>query len=111
VKQLATYSSQIKLANNKKLFCEPYTYNKQHARPNHEPQARAEARFDLIHIDLDGGRTTLPMANSRMLIFDDDIPPTLKSSKYFMIVTDDYTRYRWFFAIKLKSDAAVRLEE
>jgi hypothetical protein len=28
VKQLATYSSQIKLANNKELFCEPYTYGK-----------------------------------------------------------------------------------
>jgi len=28
VKQLATYSSQIKLANNKELFCEPYIYSK-----------------------------------------------------------------------------------
>ena len=28
VKQLATYSSQIKLANNKELFCEPCTYGK-----------------------------------------------------------------------------------
>jgi hypothetical protein len=37
VKQLATYSSQIKLANNKELFCEPYTYNKQHAILNYEP--------------------------------------------------------------------------
>jgi hypothetical protein len=28
VKQLATYSSQIKLANNKELFCESCTYGK-----------------------------------------------------------------------------------
>jgi hypothetical protein len=28
VKQLATYSSQIKLANNKELFCEPCIYGK-----------------------------------------------------------------------------------
>jgi GAG-pre-integrase domain len=37
VKQLATYSSQIKLANNKELFCEPRIYGKQHAISNYEP--------------------------------------------------------------------------
>jgi hypothetical protein len=37
VKQLATYSSQIKLANNKELFYEPCIYNKQHAISNHKP--------------------------------------------------------------------------
>jgi hypothetical protein len=46
-----------------------------------------------------------------MLIFDDDIPPTPKGVKYFMIITDDYSRYRWFFALKRKLDAAKRLEE
>jgi hypothetical protein len=37
VKQLATNSSQIKLANKKELFCESCAYGKQHAIPNHEP--------------------------------------------------------------------------
>jgi hypothetical protein len=37
VKQLATYSSQIKLANNKELFCELCTYGKQHAILNYKP--------------------------------------------------------------------------
>jgi hypothetical protein len=36
VKQLATYSGQIKLANNKELFCEPCTYSKQYAIPNYK---------------------------------------------------------------------------
>jgi hypothetical protein len=36
VKQLATNSSQIKLANNKELFCESCAYGKQYAIPNHE---------------------------------------------------------------------------
>jgi hypothetical protein len=110
VKQLATYSSQIKLANNKELFCESCTYGKQHAIPNHEPQTRADSIFDLIHVDLGGGKNSLPKANSRMLTFDDDIPPTSKGAKYFMIITDDYSRYRWFFALKRKSDAAKVLE-
>lgn len=111
VKQLATYSSQIKLANTKESFCEPCIYGKQHAIPNHEPQTRAKAMFDLIHIDLGGGRTTLPIANSRMLIFDDDITPTPKGAKLFMIITDDYSRYRWFFTLKHKSDAAKVLKD
>jgi hypothetical protein len=37
VKQLATNSSQIKLANNKELFCELCAYGKQYAIPNYEP--------------------------------------------------------------------------
>jgi hypothetical protein len=37
VKQLATHSNQIKLANKKELFCESCAYGKQHAIPNHEP--------------------------------------------------------------------------
>jgi hypothetical protein len=37
VKQLATNSSQIKLANNKELFCESCAYGKQYTIPNHKP--------------------------------------------------------------------------
>jgi hypothetical protein len=46
-----------------------------------------------------------------MLIFDDDIPSTSKDAKYFIIITDNYSRYRWFYILKRKSDAAKRLEE
>jgi hypothetical protein len=37
VKQLVTHSSQIKLANNKELFCELCAYGKQYAISNYEP--------------------------------------------------------------------------
>jgi hypothetical protein len=111
VKQLVTYSSQIKLANNKELFYEPCIYGKQHTIPNHEPQSRAETAFDLIHVDLGGGKKSLPKANSRMLTFDDNISPILKGAKYFMIITDDYSRYRWFFVLKRKLDAKKILKD
>jgi GAG-pre-integrase domain len=94
VKQLATNSSQIKLANNKELFCESCAYSKQHVILNHEPQIRAEAIFDLIHVNLGGDKNSLLKTNSRMLTFNDDIPPIPKGAKYFMIITDDYSRYR-----------------
>jgi hypothetical protein len=45
-----------------------------------------------------------------MLTFDDDIPPIPKGVKYFIIITDNYSRYRWFFAFKRKSDAKKVLE-
>ena len=105
IKQLASNHSHIKLANSKEPFCEPCTYGKQHAIINHQPQPRADGPFDLIHIDLGGGRSTLPNAETRMLILDEDIPPTAKGCKYFMIITDDYTRYRWFYPMAHKSDA------
>jgi nitrate reductase cytochrome c-type subunit len=37
VKQLVTHSSQIKLANNKELFCESCAYSKQYVIPNYKP--------------------------------------------------------------------------
>jgi hypothetical protein len=46
-----------------------------------------------------------------MLTFDDNIPPILKGAKYFMIIIDDYSRYRWFFVLKRKSDAKKVLED
>jgi hypothetical protein len=46
-----------------------------------------------------------------MLTFDDDIPPIPKSAKYFMIITNNYSQYRWFFALKRKLDAVKRLKE
>jgi hypothetical protein len=46
-----------------------------------------------------------------MLVFDEDISPTVKGSRYFMIITDDYTRYRWFYTLKYKSDAYTKLKE
>jgi hypothetical protein len=67
--------------------------------------------FDLIHVNLGGGKNSLPKTNSRMLIFNDDIPPIPKGAKYFMIITDNYSRYRWFFALKRKSDVAKRLKK
>jgi hypothetical protein len=29
---------------------------------------------------------------------------SFRGARYFIIITDDYSRYRWFFVLKLKSD-------
>jgi hypothetical protein len=46
-----------------------------------------------------------------MLTFDYNIPPIPKGVKYFIIITDNYSRYRWFFTLKRKSDAKKVLED
>jgi hypothetical protein len=46
-----------------------------------------------------------------MLTFNDDIPPISKGAKYFMIIIDNYSRHRWFYTLKRKSDVVKRLEE
>jgi hypothetical protein len=46
-----------------------------------------------------------------MLTFNDDIPLISKGAKYFIIITDDYSRYRWFFALKRKLDVIKKLEK
>ena len=92
VKQLAA-DDQIKLADTKEAFCEPCTIDKQHAISNHQPQTRATAMFDLIYVDLGGGQGTLPGATS-FTSYDEELPPTPRDAKRFIILTDDYTRYR-----------------
>lgn len=51
--------------------------------------------FDLVHMDLWG-----PC-----------IIATYDGNKYFLIVVDDYSRMRWVFLIKLKSDVCVIIQQ
>ena len=66
--------------------------------------------FDVIHVDLGGGQGTLPGAISSTS-YDEELPPTPKGAKRFMILTDDYTRYRWFIPLKTKDEAKQKLIE
>ena len=110
VKRLEAYNQNVKLSDRKKRFCELCTISKQHTIPSHIPQERAKAKLDRIHIDIASGDATLPPAISNA-IEDSEFnyknidTPSLRGARYFMIITNDYSRYRWFFVLKLKSDA------
>ena len=114
VRQLADSETAVHLSTNKQTFCEPCTFGKQRTKLSHKQQERANAKLDFIHIDLAGGKSSLTEDSDILQIdlFDDeDIPPTQKGSRYFMLITDDYSRYRWFFAMKYKSEAYQLIED
>ena len=86
------------------------TLDKQYTTPSHAPQQRTEVKLDKIHIDLAGGGVTLrstihSTTGTVEFIYDNADTPTTKNSRYFMLITDNYSRHRWFFAIAKKSDA------
>jgi histone deacetylase 1/2 len=110
VKKLEAFNHEIKLSDGKERFCEPCTISKQHAIPSHTPQERAKARLDLIHIDIAGGGATLPSTVATAMEdgefdYKNADTPSLRGARYFMIIIDDYSRYRWFFILVNKSDA------
>jgi hypothetical protein len=57
---------------------------------------RAIRRLGRIYFDLAGGGKTLEDP--------EDLTPTFGGAKYFLVITDDATRYRWIFLLKNKSD-------
>jgi hypothetical protein len=107
----------IKMSDAKERFCESCRYGKQTANPSHTPRARAKARLDRIHINLVSGGATLPPTIKTISIlnpgtvFEEEFDYELadvastKGARYFMLITDDYSRYRWFFTMKNKADA------
>jgi len=73
--------------------CDICVKSRQTRRPSRDPMRRATRPLELVHMDIDGG--------SKSFI------PTLDHAQYFLLLTDDYTRYRWVYFLVLKSDATV----
>ncbi|KAL1955685.1 hypothetical protein VTO42DRAFT_8230 [Malbranchea cinnamomea] len=64
---------------------------------------RATRPLARIHIDLAGGGMTLGSK--------DDNPPSREGTRYFMLITDDATRFRWVYFLKTKAEAPTRLQK
>lgn len=90
---------------------------KLHRSPSHREREISEHFLDRVHIDLAGGQKSLP--NGAVLQkHSGDVLPTAKPTadrataapKLFMLITDDYTNYRWVHLPHDKRDAVGRLE-
>jgi hypothetical protein len=57
---------------------------------------RATNKLGQIHVDLGGGG---------------NISPSVGGVKYYMIITNDLTRYRWVYFLKYKSEALDQLKD
>jgi hypothetical protein len=88
--------------------CEGCVFGKQTRQPRHEPASqRAERLGELLHIDPDGPWKTPTLRAPRNGKFN-AIPPR---SKYFLLITDDYTSYKWVYFYEKKSDFGPRIIE
>lgn len=102
VAKLASMVNGMDIDSSKEVsnFCEPCVLGKQHRTPSRTPMTRATTKFERIHTDLGGGGNTLTQ----------DIT-TDSGNRYYVVFTDDYTRYRWWYPLKRKNDALPALKE
>lgn len=99
VQQLVVKADGIKIHDNHEgnhPRCEACIQGKQHRIPSRDQMSRATTKLGLIHVDLGGGGKILP---------------SVGGSKYYMIITDDFTRYRWTYFLKYKSEALDKLKD
>ena len=92
-------TSQIKIKGPKTLpFCDICRQAKQTRRVNKNTAYRATKFLARVHIDIAGGGAALGCD-------DDHAPPGTKGVRYFMLITDDATRYRWIYFLRNRSEA------
>jgi hypothetical protein len=70
-------------------FCEACSLSKSERHVSRRPQQRAQRPLQKIHIDLVGHIR----------------PETENGLQYIVVITDDFSRYRWAFPIAIKGDA------
>jgi hypothetical protein len=105
------------MSDAKERFCEFYRYRKQKANLSYTPKIRPKTKLDRIHINLAGGNATLPSIIKIVNIFNPGIifekefdyeladMANIKNVYYFMLIINDFSRYRWFFTMKNKTNA------
>jgi hypothetical protein len=97
VQQLANSETAVHLSTIKQIFCEPCIFGKQRSNLSHKQQERAKAKLDFIHVDLTGGKNSLFEKSdiTQVDLFDKEgISFIQKGLRYFMLITDNYSRYR-----------------
>jgi hypothetical protein len=88
----ASRSSFISCTSTTHDFCHACQLSKHTRLPFSNSTSHAEKAFDLMHLDL---WTSLIVSVS--------------SSKYYLVILDDFTHYLWTFPLKLKSDTFTTL--
>jgi hypothetical protein len=96
---LELFNFDIKFPDGKIRFCEPYILDKQYIIFNHASQTRAKARLERIYIDIAGGGAILSSAIVKIMEenefdYKNANQFSLRNAYYFMIIIDDYSRYR-----------------
>lgn len=87
--------SEIKFMEVTNPFCKECLPGKQHRLPFPTSSSRAQRTGELIHGDLEG-----PMEE-----------PSMGEARYFLLLKDDYSNYRFVYFLKNKSDAVENIDK
>jgi hypothetical protein len=87
-------------------FCDICHKAKQTRKVSRTSMPRATKPLARIHIDIAGGGNTFGMKDMEK----EDPVTSRQGAHYYMLLTDDATRYRWVFFLNKKSDALIVLK-
>ena len=89
--------------------CTTCSQSKLTRQPSHLSFRPTTERLERIHVDLVGGGKTLELSAESTADTD---TPTISAggNRYAMVLTDDYTKFRWIFFMARKDQAALQLQ-
>jgi transposase InsO family protein len=95
----------------KRELCEPCVIGKQRRKPNRKPAERAKQPGQRIHADLCGRGYTFVSKEQQQTDGFKALPASEGGAKFFIVLTDDFSRYRKTVPLKHKSEAEEAIEE
>ena len=91
MRRLASMSTGITGLEGHIKDCEACALGKAHRQPSYCKSTKATKPFERVHADLGGGGSTLTMS--------------VGQNKYYILYTDDCTRFRWLDMLRTKDKA------
>jgi Integrase core domain len=108
---LKAVEDEFRLIWNKKAFCETCVLGKQRRIPNRQiPPTRALCPGQKIHMDLCGGGYSFASKELQSEAGFNELPASKGGAKYFIIWTDDFSRFRRTVPLKKKSEAEEEIQ-
>jgi hypothetical protein len=104
-------NQSFRIRYEKRELCEPCVIAKQRRKPNRQPVERAKRPGQRIHADLCGRGYTFASKELQQTDGFEALPASEGGAKFFIVMTDDFSRYRKTVPLKHKNEAEEAIEE
>ena len=108
---LKSARSEFRVRFEKQGVCETCIVAKQKRRPSREAVKRAERPGQRIHADTCGGGYSFVSKEVQESAEFEDLPASEGGAKYFIVMTDDFSRYRKTVVLKKKNEVEQAIKE
>jgi transposase InsO family protein len=106
-----TAKEEFQVRTHKKELCEVCVMAKRKWKPNRVPAERAKRVGQRIHADLCGGGYTFASKELQQSAEFEKLPSSEGGAKYFIVITDDFSRYCKTVPLKHKNEAEEAIKE